>query len=65
MSTNNNRLGKEVQPIWLDGHVISTEGEEGGEDKRKHIPKLSGDKLRALISNNIEDLLLSHSAIDP
>lgn len=44
MSTNNNRLGKEVQPIWLNG------------DNSQALSRISGAKLQRLMSNSIEEL---------
>jgi Leucine-rich repeat (LRR) protein len=47
MSTNNNRLGKEIQPIWLESDDSKTSSA---------FSKISGAKLQRLMSNSIEDL---------
>jgi Leucine-rich repeat (LRR) protein len=44
MSTNNNRLGKEIQPGWIAGQ------------KDSKIAKVSGVKLQRLMTNSIEDI---------
>ena len=56
MSTNNNRLGKEIKPIWKSPNF-----------EQQKISKLSGDKLQMMIKNNLGDctaLSLSNRGIE-
>lgn len=49
MSTNNNRLGKETQPIW------NIESSDGKESRPRTFKKLSGLTLQRLMRNNAAD----------
>lgn len=56
MSTNNNRLGKEIKPIWI-----------GDEDEKRKLAKLSVAKMQQLMTNSIEEvnaLTLSYRGIE-
>jgi hypothetical protein len=48
MSTNNNRLGKEIQPQWLASSDASSSSPS--------LTKISGSKLQRLMSNSIEEV---------
>lgn len=57
MSTNNNRLGKEVKPDWLPGCA----------DDSKKLPKLSGARLAKLMATGLADvtaLTLSYRSVE-
>ena len=43
MSTNNNRLGKEIQPLWISSEKLK-------------LIKVSGLKIQRLISNSLEEI---------
>lgn len=56
MSTNNNRLGKEVKPLW-----------KGKAEEERKVARLSSSKLQSLMTNSLEDLTaltLSYRAIE-